>query len=178
MFMTKKKKVYTAFTKLTDYVGPTSFALHSQLFAHEDAPGLVCSSAVVLVYLQILAGGSSALTDMYLLYLQDQPEIQRQLCDAVNTILDYFDSPAAKNYYSSIDFPDKVSRLVSDPANILLDRKYGMLIYSAQRIADDYYAEYNDRISLDHIPIIYHRFFISQERTAIPLVQSIQQLLQ
>ena len=178
MLFGKKKRIYSAYSQITDYVRSSSADLYNRLYDPGDGPGLLCSTAVVLVFLQILMEGSSEHTNLYLINFQDQPEIQHQVLDSVNRLIDVYETPAAREYFKSMEMPDKISRLVADPANILIDHKYCALIYAAQALADLYGAEYSYRVSLSDIPVIYHRFFISQERTAFPLVQSLRQLLQ
>ena len=177
MFMTKKKKLYLVHSQITDFVGNAFPELHSRLFTPYDGPGLVCSAATVLVYLQIHFGGASLASDLFLTNYQDQPDLQQQLFDAINRTLNYYEMPAAMRFYGDIGFADKTARLVADPANILLDRQYGALIYASRSCADDYAADYSASIDLNDTPTIYHRFFVSYERSAQALVQSVNQLI-
>lgn len=176
MLFGKKKRLYDAFTQISNYVRDASLDLYGRLFGPEDPVGFVCCTAAVLIYFQIHMDGASIGTDLYLSGIDDE-RVQRCIADAVNDMLNDYESPAAMDYYHSISESERHARILVDPYNFMIDRRYCALIHAALRYAYDNRAHYRSAAAEDDADHIYYRFFIAQERRAIPLSKSLPALL-
>ena len=177
MFMTKKRKTYSAYLMMSDFINDTWQSLCQAVYNLDNDQCCMCCIGAVSLYVGFHFRDMQYPFDMFKINYAEHPDFMQELEDAYSRLYKYASSEVAASYHEKIAGSNSLSRMRENPQNVIYDCYYGKIIYAMIRYSNFYETYWRSDMTIFDFGDNVYRFFVRKEPDVKQLVSKVKSLI-